>query len=919
MRIKLVNFKCYEEKIIDIPDSGITLFSGWSGTGKSSILQSIVWCLYGKMRGVYNNMAKGKCSVTIYLNNLTIYRQSKPNLFKLIENNITYEDEVAQQIINQRYGDKSLWTSCSYIQQDGRATLLSGSNSDKMELLNKLAFFHDDPKECIDRIDKEIKIRQSEFLKIQAEYQAEYNLFSSDVSKNSSIFSYYLDENGKKNKRDEYNEKMEMYNNLLQKKDEQHKLSGEIKSLEVMINKYNSELEMVEKEINNYNKSNINYDDLIDEHERNMKRLEDKYNENIDKMNDNKNNLEENYKKNISMLEKNYEEKNKINKKYTELQQFKYTCEYEINKNKTIIDKIISEHERLKKIYEQNELKLDNYIKENNIIFDKNKEYNFTDNDVWSIRNDEKNRTEMIEKCKLLGINYIQSDINKLKNDINNSIKTLNNIMHECKIREKIKTLEDNCNINAKKIERVEIDEAKKHYQSLLSGKNLLTCPCCNESLRYISGKLEKSNVKSASQEEINGALTKIQNLEKEYIYYQNQNNIINEINSLKSLLSTPQPITSVEKINTELNNYNNILKILNEIKIIDEHNYSSTLVQLYIEYKKSKYNEDVNIDEYKKKIDENANKLENVKNEINEISLKLKNIPDMKYIENMNNDIKDKINSINNEITKEKQLYYNNKSEIQSKILQLNNEKKLNEENIYKYKMNKMKIEDIRKNINQTNNRLNILKNDIVTNIDIEIKNIYDILVGINNHINLAEQCDVLYKRQGILNEKYTNNTRKYNELINLNRFRQIAIDLECEQLQSTVDIINSIMNDILSIIFDSPITVTLKLYKKIKSNKRTKPTVNLVILYKGNEYDNINSLSGGEMDRVSMALVIAMNKVSNSPFLLFDESMRSIHQELRLSTIDAIKQYIPDNKIVIFIGHEDTKGNYDNTISFD
>ena len=143
-------------------------------------------------------------------------------------------------------------------------------------LLNKLAFFYDDPKECIDRIDKEIKIRQEDFVKLQAEYQAEYNLFTDDVNRNSNIFSYYLDNNGKQKKRNEYNEQKELYNDLSKKKDEQNKLSGEIKSLEEIIDRYNLELVSVKNDINNYNESNINYDEQIKEHESNKSKLENK-------------------------------------------------------------------------------------------------------------------------------------------------------------------------------------------------------------------------------------------------------------------------------------------------------------------------------------------------------------------------------------------------------------------------------------------------------------------------------------------------------------------------------------------------------------------------------------------------------------------------------------------------------------------
>ncbi len=50
MRLQLRNFKCYDNKTFDLGEKGITLISGVSGKGKSSILTGINFALFGKGR-----------------------------------------------------------------------------------------------------------------------------------------------------------------------------------------------------------------------------------------------------------------------------------------------------------------------------------------------------------------------------------------------------------------------------------------------------------------------------------------------------------------------------------------------------------------------------------------------------------------------------------------------------------------------------------------------------------------------------------------------------------------------------------------------------------------------------------------------------------------------------------------------------
>ena len=195
MYIKIVGFKCHVDCEYTLPAEMI-LLKGPSGAGKSTILQAIFWCLYGSMRGIYNNSGEvTKCSVTLRINQLVIYRQKKPELFKVTivpltgesteqnENRLekVYEDEVAQKIVDQAFGPRELWKACSYISQKERCSLLSGSAAERLTLLNELSFESDDPKDYISKIDEKLKEVNTLFTSLQAEFVSELGVFTEQL------------------------------------------------------------------------------------------------------------------------------------------------------------------------------------------------------------------------------------------------------------------------------------------------------------------------------------------------------------------------------------------------------------------------------------------------------------------------------------------------------------------------------------------------------------------------------------------------------------------------------------------------------------------------------------------------------------------------------------------------------------------
>lgn len=85
--------------------------------------------------------------------------------------------------------------------------------------------------------------------------------------------------------------------------------------------------------------------------------------------------------------------------------------------------------------------------------------------------------------------------------------------------------------------------------------------------------------------------------------------------------------------------------------------------------------------------------------------------------------------------------------------------------------------------------------------------------------------------------------------------------------------------------------------------------------INYKGNEYENISQLSGGEFDRCTLASICGINSMLNSPILILDESLSSLDAETNTEIIRFLSE-LAEYKLIIVCSHEAVKGIFDTVI---
>ena len=134
MRIRLKNFRCYEDRTFEFGEHGVNLLSGVSGSGKSTVVMGVHFALFGTGKKVVT-YGKTSCRVELDFGGMRIVRTRSPNRLVLDD---VYEDQAAQDIISERVG--STFDVTGYIAQNALNSFVLMSPIDKLSFLERFTF-----------------------------------------------------------------------------------------------------------------------------------------------------------------------------------------------------------------------------------------------------------------------------------------------------------------------------------------------------------------------------------------------------------------------------------------------------------------------------------------------------------------------------------------------------------------------------------------------------------------------------------------------------------------------------------------------------------------------------------------------------------------------------------------------------------
>lgn len=887
MKLIIQQFKCFSEHTeFEFLDNGFNLLSGPSGAGKTTIFNAIYWCLYGGLGFKSNKLDNTKSTyVIIIFNNFWIKRTGAKQLQVKTIDNQDITNESAQGYIDKLFGNKNLWLSSSYIQQGERNVLLSLAGEDKFSTLHEIAFGADveinRPEFYINRLNSinetvknTISQKNLELKSKETEYNLKYNNYMTVYNQNLNLESSELSLSElEQNKTDIETKIIELKLNV----EKTLQIEAEINSINNMINSINQELE------------NLVMPEKVDSDQLNLleqQLLKQKHIKELQKRLEQIKDIPDNYQELLEIARRQLQNKQNFIKK----------CQtYKVDPSHIVI-----ELANLKNIDYENKLANYNQYCLEKQTYDLQVKQILTEaENIWKQECQnlkDQHQQQMKEKIEIENKNKL------LSTDYNNKVKEINykkqhyqeKLSEYNRVTELRSKLTDNYNQILEQISSINFDWWIQSFPDLeLNNLNInnkkhqykdLFCPHCGGSINYNNNALHKGHYTEKEQKDNLANLGKTENDLKIYLNYNTELERIK--NSLDNLVVPTLPEDNQEELP--------ILNLL-EVPIVQNLTLPSFI-------KPSIPNPPIAVEAPPPNPHERILQLQEL-------------IPDIGL---------ESIQHYQNIIDKY-QLGYELDS-IKQELQNYPNYLDIDEEHVANYRLKIKEYQEYQTKFNYLTDRLKELRiptPPLESSLELKNKilNLEAELLTISQHIKFCTINTYLINEKTVIEnlalEKYDIETYIYNLLDyehSINYLKQYVSEISNSSLEEIVSDINVTVNRVLEELFDEGITVLICTTKELK-NKNTKLLVNLQIQYQGDIYDNIKDVSGGQAQRISFALTVALAKICDSPVLLLDECIDNFEHKIREKCLKILRVYLPD-KIIIHITHFGNNGRYDKNI---
>lgn len=1029
MKLLLSNFRCFTGKApteFIFEDGKLILLKGQSGTGKSTLLEAIKWCLYGNIRGIYPSgftpsyggdiTGKSKTYITIECDDFTITRSQAPEQLRVyihlgdrvskdfhLGDRVSKDNELvqdsAQHYIESIFGNKNVWLASSFVKQNERCPLMTASNTERMSLLNEILFGSD--------ITNDFENPDFYVEKIEANLEG----LDKEITSQTAIFNnYYV----------KYVESLKNFTNpyawttmnqtLIQAmKEEAEKVKLQTQSLSetlIKVTKLEEKKKLLTERLQEFNLPEINLNKVIEE-------INDKSQQKI-KTSSEIVKLKEELQIGVSnqtrfstlsqtlaglkqsLVELHSDESNLVELHSTELQLQMNTLKtslIETQKRELNRSQLERHLENLKSEINTLELTLSKYENKN---VDELKSI-IINSETYSRLQNLHSKIANLGSMELLQNSCQESEISSERDRLTNSL-------HKARYTE---NLFKKYNINTDNIktellnadERIKFHEAQKEHlerfklfktlklqEEELSKKIIpiteslteseinekitsiearlgtpLKCPHCACMLEYKNNTLMIPDSEIISREEGTKEVLRLKQFKNTIIFNRDIEQKLSSVQTNLSLVAFDEEVVSKPVLSTaELSRFQGLIRDCSQLpeelqshgsfnsKELEDKLISLNKLEEYYklsnEYRleSSKFNASVPVKTELSPLREAINNIPTLENSLRKASENLTVVNDKLCSElQLSLTPSKEINELLNEVQKKYELAVSRES-LQVKILNLETE--LGKIELKDITLLENKIKSKEEEFLQLTEELNLLNNtksktEEYLNLSLRLKETIneiitpsqEVLLHIENNQRLYEDYSTQYSQATyMLNLLESKNELESlqkglitmtNKQTSLNKMKGIVLDVTNSALQDLVDNINNTTNNILDELFETGLSIELKLYKEMKGKQagtKSKPYVNLTVSQNGNTFD-LGAMSGGEAARISLALTIALAVIHPTPFLMLDEVMASLDMNLRENCIDVIKKYLIDcnsSRCVIDVEHLFIEGYYDNII---
>ena len=1038
MLLSIQGFRAIKEYECEIQPESITLLSGPSGIGKSTLFNAIYWCLYGSLKNVRKFGSKtGTCKVQIVIRTssdtvvpheedkeeqedkgeredkeeqgIKIIRSKGPDCLSFEEiGKIMLKDDEAQEKINQLFGTQDIWLSSCYLRQGTRNKFLESSPSDRLTFLSELCFSTQTSESYLEKIEEKCKAVSKEFERQNDFYKRDLETFQKKRKLNPQYKSDLLSEEQKK-----------QFHSFLESKIISH-LENQLSFSERTESSILSLTETKSKWINALPEYSRYL--LSDEHKNLLQNI---VNQPIESPKKELGHLDEEiqqYEKNLFQIEiwkEEFEQKSKqFNQQSSDIPETYYSSREEIQTQKDKIKKMEQDLDDWMKKNLENQNKKGQYQIYQERLNHFNNQLATLSSDDWEgkyyeiqdklekskihhhklaqkselekvvqmcvIQNDTipsrkvepeeiklsiAQETQISQRNKDLYHLGVQTDKDSVQKAIQIrkkicDVQNLWDILIELQsLEEEINHWDEKINKLGKRKDWISEQDITKRILEIESNKDTLQCPKCSTAVRYEQNRLVECH--QISKEKIE-ALVHLVEISKNRMDWmkekQSKEDILNEKFSFFQ--------TQCDKMNMSQDEVYQFPKLEQEekqklwIEIQTLENYLPTFEQDFesselLEKIQQKWEMiqtleqiqqlELEIDqEYLLNLDESENQKEEAKNNwrnkkdwIQEISDLHGKLSALDWKEEMK---KDQLDELKKEYEIQKQ--HLNLCLEATDICILKN--KLEKEKEWKDSLNRLKnqrdeksqdieqkrkefeeakqslslcveaerIQDLNEKIEQLNQNMSRSSMDIRK----ELEETKEQSNQMKSKLILCEKSEEIAKEKSILEKQRSDLISLSNRLSTLSKLKMIGNELEHKRMLTILETINDFTNEMLTILFDEPIKIEFSVYKTTKSKDKVKPSIVYKILHKGFELDHVDQLSGGEGDRVSLALTCALFQFTKFPYLLLDEFASSLDLNTKEMAIQTLKTFLGigmnQHKSIVCISHDTVEGIYDQTI---